>query len=322
MAERERVEITIPEKLNELEEIYDASKEELHRRLIDYAQLELNLLDGLPFGLKRIRGRVKAALKEIPRHKHVPCEYFLKEKSPMEVLNEVYLGKILPLDEDRLEMLMDGQLFAVGIDVAYKDLSEEDRVVCDVYWRPKVISTASQVAVVDLSTAAVLPNLRTRLTKRGELRSLEIGSGLGYQAAILNSLGYRVIGLEIKPYLAEKANKISVEQGYEGIEFVAADGSQGYPDQAPYDAIVVSVAVDNQEVVGVLKDQLAIGGKLVLPEKNFGRIIVEKVAGRDIQFSADAQMLRVYTRVAEQSFRCKDITMVDFSPIRGWDFNL
>lgn len=92
---------------------------------------------------------------------------------------------------------------------------------------------------------------------------LEIGTGSGYQAAILAHLGARVITSERIPRLAESARERLVRLGYRGVEVVSEDGSLGYPAGAPYMAILVTAAAP--AVPDVLVNQLADGGRLVIP---------------------------------------------------------
>jgi protein-L-isoaspartate(D-aspartate) O-methyltransferase len=92
---------------------------------------------------------------------------------------------------------------------------------------------------------------------------LEIGTGSGYQAAILAHLGAEVITMERIPRLAEAARARLCRLGYSGVQVIAEDGSNGYPAEAPYAAIVVTAAAP--AVPHVLVDQLAEGGRLVIP---------------------------------------------------------
>jgi protein-L-isoaspartate(D-aspartate) O-methyltransferase len=92
---------------------------------------------------------------------------------------------------------------------------------------------------------------------------LEIGTGAGYQAAILAYLGARVYTMERNPELAEEARRRLARLGYSGVEVITGDGSQGYPPAAPYDAILVTAA--SPRVPQALLDQLADGGRLVIP---------------------------------------------------------
>ncbi len=92
---------------------------------------------------------------------------------------------------------------------------------------------------------------------------LEVGTGSGYQAAILAELGGRIVTIERLASLSEQAKTTLTRLGYTGIEFVVGDGSEGYSPGAPYDAIVVTAGCP--KIPQPLADQLAEGGRLVLP---------------------------------------------------------
>jgi|SRR5690242_3972076 len=92
---------------------------------------------------------------------------------------------------------------------------------------------------------------------------LEIGTGSGYQAAILAHLGAQVITMERIRSLADSAQQRLSELGYRNVRVVPEDGSVGYPESAPYEAIVVTAGAP--AVPQVLISQLADGGRLVIP---------------------------------------------------------
>ena len=92
---------------------------------------------------------------------------------------------------------------------------------------------------------------------------LEIGTGSGYQAAILAALGARVFSIEIRPELAERARRTLLETGYGRVRVMAGDGYRGWPEEAPFDAILVTAAPD--AVPEPLLAQLKPGGRLVVP---------------------------------------------------------
>ncbi|MGH2956704.1 MAG: protein-L-isoaspartate(D-aspartate) O-methyltransferase [Solirubrobacterales bacterium] len=97
----------------------------------------------------------------------------------------------------------------------------------------------------------------------GDEKALEIGTGSGYSAAVLGRLARRVIGIELIPELGEEARRRLEELGIDNVEVIVADGSRGYPDEAPYEAIAVHAATP--EVPHSLLAQLAPGGRLVVP---------------------------------------------------------
>lgn len=92
---------------------------------------------------------------------------------------------------------------------------------------------------------------------------LEVGTGSGYQSAILAELGAEVISMELNPRLAQEAGERLPHLGYAGVTIVTGDGTEGYPQAAPFDAMVVTAA--SPRIPPPLLDQLAIGGRLVIP---------------------------------------------------------
>ncbi len=92
---------------------------------------------------------------------------------------------------------------------------------------------------------------------------LEVGTGSGYQAAILGKLARRVHSIEIVPELAQRAASVLGELGYPNVEVRCSDGSEGWPELAPFDAILITAA--GPEPPPPLIEQLAPGGRMVLP---------------------------------------------------------
>lgn len=92
---------------------------------------------------------------------------------------------------------------------------------------------------------------------------LEIGTGSGYQAAVLGELAGEVYSIEIVPQLADRARQTLDALGYKNIHVRTGDGYLGWPEQAPFDRIMVTAAPDH--VPQPLVDQLATGGRLVIP---------------------------------------------------------
>ncbi len=97
----------------------------------------------------------------------------------------------------------------------------------------------------------------------GEENVLEIGTGSGYQAAVLAELTHRVITIERLPELARRAQSLFSELGLDGIVVKVGDGTQGYLEAAPYDRIIVTAAAP--QVPQTLLSQLAEGGFLLAP---------------------------------------------------------
>jgi protein-L-isoaspartate(D-aspartate) O-methyltransferase len=101
------------------------------------------------------------------------------------------------------------------------------------------------------------------LELKGREQVLELGTGSGYEAAILAELAQKVVTVECIPELAESAKQVLDRLGYSNIEVHVAGRTLGWPDGVPYDAIVVSAGAPS--VPQVLLEQLAWGGRLVIP---------------------------------------------------------
>jgi protein-L-isoaspartate(D-aspartate) O-methyltransferase len=112
-------------------------------------------------------------------------------------------------------------------------------------------------------------------------RVLEIGAGSGYQAAILSLLAQEVMAIESRPLLARAARERLARLGYSKVSVEVADGSQGWPAAAPYDAILVAAGAP--AVPAPLIEQLAPGGRLVIPigtRENQQLHCIRKIDGR------------------------------------------
>jgi protein-L-isoaspartate(D-aspartate) O-methyltransferase len=92
---------------------------------------------------------------------------------------------------------------------------------------------------------------------------LEIGTGSGYQAAVLARLARQVYTIEIIPWLAQEAERRLAEMGFSNVEVKAGDGYLGWPEHAPFDKIIVTAAPP--EIPPALLQQLKRGGRMVLP---------------------------------------------------------
>lgn len=136
----------------------------------------------------------------------------------------------------------------------------------------------------------------------GEERVLEIGTGSGYQAAILGMLADDIHTVERHPFLAEKANHLLKSLGYDNVQVHERDGTRGLQEFAPFQAIMVTAAAP--EVPTPLLDQLGEGGRLVMP-----------VGGRG------GQVLLLYRRDGDE-FHREDLVPVAFVPLigeHGWE---
>ena len=124
-----------------------------------------------------------------------------------------------------------------------------------------------------LMVALMLHELRLQ----GEERVLDVGTGSGYQAALLSVLARRVVGVELIRELAERARGVLRDLGYDNVEVHVAGDELGWPAGAPYDAIVVAAA--SPRVPQSLVAQLAPGGRLVIPvggDEGQDLLVVEK----------------------------------------------
>ena len=131
----------------------------------------------------------------------------------------------------------------------------------------------------------------------GAERVLEIGTGSGYQAAILGKLADEIHTVERHPALADKAKRLLESLGYDNVQVHEGDGTWGLPDFAPYQAIMVTAAAP--EVPTLLLDQLGEAGRLVMP-----------VGGRG------GQVLLLYRRRGDE-FHREDLVPVAFVPLIG-----
>jgi protein-L-isoaspartate(D-aspartate) O-methyltransferase len=119
--------------------------------------------------------------------------------------------------------------------------------------------TISQPYIVAIMTELLRPEPGDRV--------LEIGTGSGYQAAVLAKVVGRVYSIEIVPELAARARGVLAELGIANVEVFVGDGYRGLPGQAPFDGIILTAAP--REVPKPLLDQLAVGGRLVAPVGGF-----------------------------------------------------
>ena len=151
--------------------------------------------------------------------------------------------------------------------------------------------TISQPYIVAFMTDA--------LSLQGGERVLEIGAGSGYAAAVISRIAGEVYTVERIGQLAEKAASVLSDLGYTNVHVLHGDGTLGWPQHAPFDAIVV--AAGGPEVPQPLRQQLKIGGRLIIPVGTDPRV---------------QELVRV-TRLSESDYQTEDIADVRFVPLVG-----
>ncbi len=114
-----------------------------------------------------------------------------------------------------------------------------------------------------ISQPYIVAFMAEALELRGSERVLEVGSGSGYAAAVLSQLGSEVYGIELERELHDRSVVTLRELGYPNVHLRHGDGFRGWPEKAPFDAIVLSCAAE--AIPGPLWEQLAEGGRLLYP---------------------------------------------------------
>ena len=153
-----------------------------------------------------------------------------------------------------------------------------------------------------ISQPYVVAAMIEALDMTGRERVLEVGTGSGYATAILAEMmpvGAEIRSVEIIPELADRARRVLAELGYGNVQMRLGDGALGWPEAAPFDAILVSAAPS--EVPPALLDQLAPGGRLVLP----------------VGPSPEQQELQLWRRVPSGRLEKRGLMQVRFVPLTG-----
>jgi protein-L-isoaspartate(D-aspartate) O-methyltransferase len=150
-----------------------------------------------------------------------------------------------------------------------------------------------------ISQPYIVAFMAEALTLEGGEKVLEIGAGSGYAAAVISEIAADVYTVERLGQLAEQAAARLADLGYGNVHVLHGDGTRGWPEHAPYDAIVV--AAGGPQVPESLKEQLKIGGRLVIP------------VGAD---QRTQELVRI-TRISKDEYRSEDIADVRFVPLIG-----
>ena len=144
------------------------------------------------------------------------------------------------------------------------------------------------------------------LALQGGEKVLEIGTGSGYAAAVLAQIAGEVFTIERIEQLCRHAHRTLKSLNYLNVHVARGDGTRGWPDHSPFDAIIVSAG--GPSVPKSLKSQLAIGGRMVIP----------------VGSSRTSQELVRVTRISETEFKSTNVASVRFVPLigdEGWDVN-
>lgn len=150
-----------------------------------------------------------------------------------------------------------------------------------------------------ISQPFIVGAMTEEVSLRPGMRVLEIGTGSGYQAAVLAEITPEVYTIEIRPKLSERAGAVLRELGYGSVRLRVADGYDGWPEAAPFDAILVTAAAPH--VPPPLVAQLKPGGRLILPVgPPFG-----------------TQDLRLITKGEDGTIRTRSLFDVRFVPLVG-----
>jgi protein-L-isoaspartate(D-aspartate) O-methyltransferase len=150
-----------------------------------------------------------------------------------------------------------------------------------------------------ISQPYIVAFMAEALMLKGGEKVLEIGAGSGYGAAVLAEIAAEVYTVERLGKLADRATATLAELGYRNVHVLHGDGSRGWPQHAPYDGIVVAAGAPR--IPESLKEQLKIGGRLVIP----------------VGVHQRAQELIRIVRVSQNEYRMDDIGDVRFVPLIG-----
>lgn len=137
-----------------------------------------------------------------------------------------------------------------------------------------------------ISQPYIVAYMTERIGVRPGEKILEIGTGSGYQAAILAALGAEVYSIEIVSELAEHARQVLKEQGFDNVRVRAGDGYQGWPGDIEFDAVIVTAAPG--EIPDRLVEQLKNGGRMILPLGTWSqRLVICRKKGDQVEIEED-----------------------------------
>ena len=174
-----------------------------------------------------------------------------------------------------------------------------------------------------ISQPYIVARMTELLGLTGTETVLEVGTGSGYQAAILGRLAARVWTIERHPELAEQAGAVLSALGSDNVHVVVGDGTLGLQEHAPYDAIIVTAA--GPSVPPALREQLVAGGRMVIPiAASYGRdlLLVEKLPAAEAATGATTEPPRGPERGSEAAappshFRETTVLACVFVPLIG-----
>jgi len=170
-------------------------------------------------------------------------------------------------DKARLEMVRD-QLIPRGI--SDKLVLDAMRKVPREKFMPKNMQGSAYVDGAmpigedqTISQPYMVAIMTEKLGLKGGEKVLEIGTGSGYQAAIIAEIAGKVFTIEVVKALADRTRRLLDEMGYKNVDVIEGDGTLGLPKHAPFDAIIVTAGAP--DIPKPLSEQLAEGGRLVIP---------------------------------------------------------
>jgi protein-L-isoaspartate(D-aspartate) O-methyltransferase len=169
-------------------------------------------------------------------------------------------------DDDRMEFLLTLRRRGIADQAVLRAMDEvpRERFVEPTFADSAYADQALPIACGQtISQPYVVAYMTEQLKMESRHRVLEVGTGSGYQAAVLSHLAREVVSVERYRTLAEEARARLKALGYENVDFVVGDGFAGVPDRAPYDRIIVTAAAET--IPEALLDQLADGGIMILP---------------------------------------------------------